>query len=264
MLFLLHKLYTVDAELNTLSHTDTLSSRIKNCTHLLHAGTQTHPAKQDYPCQGFGRALIWSNGGSESWFVFPSVVRPRSSLPGDTTSCILTPSDTEIHPPSWIFNMCTQIQRLLCASAHVPIPYACNRATDNQIIYKSVHFITCSPFLCFCSTATAAFFFLIMWMRHAPTVQCNPNRQMRRERLVFFHLERALSQLLMSCQIIWCHRGQGLINGDEWNCQRMGTGVLYWDTAKGEETVELLEGDTGGLKACRQVCWPARREQISW
>lgn len=98
MLFLLHKLYS-DAPSWAHCHTDTLSPRIKNCTHL-HAGTQTHPAKQDYPCQSFGRALIWSNGGSESWFVFPSVVRPRSSLPGDTTSCILTPPGTEIHPPT--------------------------------------------------------------------------------------------------------------------------------------------------------------------
>lgn len=149
MLFLLHKLYS-DAPSWAHCHTDTLSPRIKNCTHL-HAGTQTHPAKQDYPCQSFGRALIWSNGGSESWFVFPSVVRPRSSLPGDTTSCILTPSDTEIHPPT------RRPETVVCISSRVPIPYACNGATDNQIIYKSIHFIACSPFLCFWSTAAAAF-----------------------------------------------------------------------------------------------------------
>lgn len=173
--------------LSTLSHIYALFLRINSRTHL-HARTQTHPAKRDYPCQRFGRGLIWSNGGSESWFVFPSLVRLRSSLPGDTTSCILTPSDTEMHPqthhPAHL-TCAFKYTDCLCASALSTIPSACNRATDSPFIYKSTHFTVCSPFLCFWSAAAAASFFNVMWTWQAPLVHCNANRQMRRERLFF-------------------------------------------------------------------------------
>lgn len=219
----------------------TLFLRINKRTHL-HTCTQTHPEKRDYPCQRFGWGLIWSNGGSESWFVFPSLVRLRSSLPGDTTSCILTPSDTKMHPqprhPAYLTHAHRYRDCYLCAAAHLTILKACDRVTDNQIIYESTH---TSPrahhfFVFEAQLPLDHFFHDLMWTWQAPSVHCNANRQMRRERFVFFHLERALSHLLMSCHIIWCHQGQSLNNGDEWNCQWTGTGVLYWHAGRGEDS----------------------------
>lgn len=88
-----------------------------------HLHTQAHLAEEDNPCKRFGRGLIWSNGGSESRFVFPALVRLRSSLPADATSCILTGScyTTGRHPqtqhPAYLTWGCC-----LCASVRSTIP----------------------------------------------------------------------------------------------------------------------------------------------
>lgn len=114
-----------------------------------HLHTQVHLAEEDNPCKRFGRGLIWSNGGSESRFVFPALVRLRSSLPADATSCILTGSCYRKAPTdaaSCIFNVGLLFVRL--GSLNNP----CKRGADKTINFEKLN---PRPLLCFCLSVTS-------------------------------------------------------------------------------------------------------------
>lgn len=138
-------------------------------------------------------------------------VRLKSSLPGDTTSRILTPSDTEIHPPPHCPKYLTRANGC-CAR---------NRATDARVI--SAKAVLCVPSSWWCRQIEHHRLAVILTDRWEEIVFFSPHPST---------LRAARSHLLMPCQIIWCHRGLGLISGDEWHCQQMGTGV-YTETQGG-------------------------------
>lgn len=180
--------YTVTSvctELNTLSHMLRINNR---------ARTYTHAAKRDYPCQRFGWGLIWSNGGSESWFVFPSFVRLRSSSPGDTTSRILTPSVTELHTqnhhPAYLTRAHRYTEHHMCESA-LQNGLSCLLS----VIVTNNHKLRAYYFFVFESLPSLHFFFFInvMWTRQAHLVHYNANWQMRKGSFVFSPWEGPLS-----------------------------------------------------------------------
>lgn len=149
-----------------------------------HRHTNT-ASKARLSCQRFGRALIWSNGGSKPWFAVLLRCQTEESFAwGHHILHINTLWYRNTDTASCIFN--TQMHSLY--------PYVSNTASVDHI----------------CNSPTISVFHAALLQLHEKHFEFSVSSVTgEKKAFSFFTLRQTCSQLLMSCQFIWCDLGGG-------------------------------------------------------